>query len=144
MAKTIRLSEACDGRGKNLDAAARGFERCAERILAESSEPPTIIRLLWQLETIARPELREARRRQAQLREAGTRRLIESFQPLADAAPLREGLAGAEALREVGKNRVIVPRLLVGCRNCMHGHQEGIVRAPTNILALQRHGAGED
>src|SRR5215469_15216564 len=99
MAKTIRLSEACDGRGKNLDAAARGLERRAQRILPESSEAAAIIRLLWQLETIARPELPEARRRQAKLREAGTRRLIEMFQPLADAAALCEGLAGAEALR---------------------------------------------
>src|SRR5215475_12717575 len=110
MARTIRLAEARDGGGKNLYAAARGLQRRADRILAEGSEPPTIIRLLRQLEAIARPELSEARRRQAQLREAGTRRLVEMFQPLADAAPLRESLTGAEALRKVGKNRVIVPR----------------------------------
>src|SRR5215469_11552919 len=121
MAKTVRLPEVCDGRGKNLDAAARSLKRRAERILAERPEPPTVIRLLWQLETIARPELREARRRQSQLRESGTRRLIEMFEPLANGAPLREGLAGAEALRKVGKYRVIVPRLVVGRRDCMHG-----------------------
>src|SRR3546814_2077656 len=55
---------------------------------------------------MARPEFREARCRQPRLPQAGARRLVEILQPLADAAPLREGLPRTEALREVGKNRV--------------------------------------
>src|SRR3546814_5737182 len=90
MAGTIRLSEAGDGRGKNLDPAARGFEGRAARILLEGSEQPAIIRLLRQLETMARPEFREARCRQPRLPQAGARRLVEILQPLADAAPDRK------------------------------------------------------
>src|SRR5882724_4256023 len=119
MAGTIRLSEAGDGRGENLDPAARGLEGRAGRVLLEGSQVPAIIRLLRQLETMARPEFREARRRQPRLREAGARRLIKMFQPLADAAPLREGLARAKTLREVGEDRVVVPRLGVGRRDRM-------------------------
>src|SRR5690349_7630762 len=106
MAGTIRLSEAGDGRGKNLDPAARGPERRADRILVEGPQSSAVIRLLRQLETIARPEFREARRRQPHLREAGARRLIEVFQPLAGAAPLGEGLARTEAFCELGKDRI--------------------------------------
>src|SRR3546814_2729273 len=104
MAGTIRLREAGDDRGKNLDPAARGLEGRAGRILPEGSEQPAIIRLLRQLQAMARPELREARRRQPRLREAGAGRLVEIFQPLAAAAPLREGPAPTEALCEVGKD----------------------------------------
>src|SRR5262245_13312911 len=108
MAQTIRLAEAGDSRGENLDPAARGLERRADWILLEGPQVPAVIRRLRQFETVARPEFREARRREPRLREAGARRLVEMFQPLADTASLGEGLARAEAFREIGEDHVVV------------------------------------
>src|SRR5262249_39700283 len=113
MAGAIRLAEAGDGRGEDLDAAAWSLEGCCGRILLEGAQVAAIVGRLRQLEAIAGPELREARRRQARFREAFARRLVEMLQPLADAAPFGEGVARAQALGEVGEDRVVVARLRV-------------------------------
>ena len=66
------------------------------------------------------------------------------LQPLARRASLGEGFAGAETLGQIGEDFVIVPRLAVRRRNARHRHQQRIVGAAADILALQRHGRGQN
>ena len=66
------------------------------------------------------------------------------LQPLADRAAFGEGVAGAEAFGQIGENGVIVARLAIRRRNPLHRHQQRIVGIAADILALQRHGRGQN
>src|ERR1700722_2726181 len=66
------------------------------------------------------------------------------LQPLADRAAFGESFTGAETFGQIGENSVIVARLTKRRRDRLHRHQEGIVGASADILALQRHGCGKN
>ena len=65
------------------------------------------------------------------------------LQPLPGSAALGEGLARAEPLGEIGEDRVVVARLAIGRDHRMHRHQQRVVGVAADILALQRHRAGQ-
>src|SRR5262245_21680545 len=96
MTWAIGLIEACDFGREDLDLAAGGRQRVCLRIVTKESEPAAVIRSLRQGQGTARPKFSEARRRQFLLRKRGTCRLVQEFQPLADAATFGELGGSAE------------------------------------------------
>ena len=143
MAGTIRLAETGDGLGEDFDLAAGGRQGMGRGIVVETPEAAAVVGLLREIQRAERPEFVEAGGGEALRREPGARRLVEIFQPLADAAALRESIVLAEPLGQAGEDRVIVAGLAMGLGHVMHGDQQGIVGVAADILALQGHGAGQ-
>jgi hypothetical protein len=98
----------------------------------------------------SRPELVEVGAGRPCFASQAARRLVEMLQPLPCRAALGEGLARAQALGEIGEDRVVVARLAVGLGDRMHRHHQRVVggcrrcpRAPASWCraARCRHGA---
>ena len=141
MAGTIRLAKTGDGLGEDFDLAAGGRQRMGRGIVVESPEAAAVIGLLREIHGAERPEFVEAGGGETLRRETGARRLVEIFQPLADAAALRESIMPAEPLGQAGEDRVIVAGLTMRLGHSVHRDQQGIVGVAPDILALQGHGA---
>ena len=66
------------------------------------------------------------------------------LEPLARAASFGELRPCAEALGEPREDRIIVARLTIWLGDLVHRDHQRVIRARADILALKRHGAGQD
>src|SRR3984957_7464888 len=113
VARAVRVPEAVDGRGEDLDLAGRRGERVTFRVGAEIGERHLRLAGYRQLEAVARPELGKARYLPSPLRQVVPPLLIHGAQPLHRGAALGEVRARAEPVREPGEGVVVVPGLAV-------------------------------
>ena len=144
MAGAIGIAEAGDLLREDLDLPARRRQRMLDGILVEGAQQAAVVRHRGQGELAELPERIEIRRRQAAVGERLPRRAVEVPEPLSRAAALGEGLRATQPLRERREDRVIVARLAVGLGDLVHGDHERVGRSGADILALQRHGRGQD
>src|SRR5690349_9973538 len=64
--------------------------------------------------------------------------------PLSRRAPLRERSSSAKALSKIREDRIVVARQTERFCNLMHGNHQRIVGGIADVLALQRHGTGQN
>ncbi|CUK20615.1 Uncharacterised protein [Achromobacter sp. 2789STDY5608615] len=143
MAGAVGIAEAGDGRRADLHLAAGRGQRLAGGIVAERAQDAAVVVLLRQRQFAARPELVEVRRLQALVRERRAGPFIQVAQPFGAVAAFGEGFARAQPFGQVGEDVVVVARQAVGRGDAVHGHQQRVGGRAADVLALQRHRAGQ-
>src|SRR5215831_19729685 len=97
------------------------------RILAEAAEQAAVVFVLRHVQAAALPEFLEGWRREAPRGERGAGRFVEMRQPLTRCASFSEGVAGPEALGEIGKDVVVVACKAERLSDPVHGDHPRIV-----------------
>ena len=83
------------------------------------------------------PEGLEIRQHHVVPRRLLARHLVEVTQPLHLVPALGEDLLHAEAPRQIGEDVEVVARLAHRWHGLLHGHDEAVARARTDVVALQ-------
>ena len=143
MAGAIAVAEPVDRGGEDLDLAAGGGQWMPFRIFPESPQYPAIVGTGRQFQLAPPPERVEIRRGMATGGQRFLKPPIKVAQPVAAAAALGKGAPLAQPFGQGGEDVVVVPGLSERVRHTVHGDQQRIGLRTANILAFQRHSAGE-
>ncbi|SII21723.1 Uncharacterised protein [Mycobacteroides abscessus subsp. abscessus] len=136
----VGVSEAVDGLGKDFDAPAGSVQRVRSGVLTEVRQQRQA-GIGRQLQIAAVPEFVEGGHRKVQ--RAGPLG-VDVAQPLGGGASLAELLAESESVGECRERGVVVTGVGIGRCDGFHRHQQWVVAATGEVIALQTGGGRHD